>query len=296
MNYASILFVGLAVFAACEKSKNSETKNEGLRSFASAPVQTWAEVGDLSAEPTAIRKELKDIFCVHVYKLPLKSDFNAELAVLCDNKKPNEAFTQIDRYAGRIGSAPRSVKLDLVHEDDGFTRGTYVTVYRVPIAPKWVRSAQIPSYMVATSEFPYVKLEGEVLEDLTDTLGGDLQFGKWRLSYHSDVQTPAQTSFSNDRKTELNSYQVEGGNPDIGIGAEHMIDSGNPDFKYYNTTTITIGNEDGGSTLITIISLSVRNNGFPELAEQVFSDIASSQASQVHHGLMTEKAAGRFPE
>lgn len=295
MKYASILFAALGLFVACEKSKDSATQDEGLRSFASAPVQTWAEVGDLSAEPTAIRKELKDIFCVHVYKLPLKSDFNAELAVLCDNKKPNEAFTQIDRYAGRIGSAPRSVKLELEHEADGFTRGTYVTVYRVPIAPKWVRSAQIPSYMVATSEFPYVKLEGEVLEDLTDSLGGDLQFGKWRLSYHSDVQTPAQTSFSNDRKTELNSYQVEGGNPDIGIGAEHLIDSGNPDFKYYNTTTITIGNEDGGSTLITIIRLSVRNNGFPELAEQVFSDIATSQATQVHHGLMKEKAAGRFP-
>jgi hypothetical protein len=31
------------------------------------------------------------------------------------------------------------------------------------------------------------------------------------------------------------------------------------------------------------------------LAEQVFSDIASSQATQVHHGLMKEKAAGNFP-
>jgi hypothetical protein len=293
MQYARIILSGIVALTACKK--NSESKEEGPRAFASAPVQTWDEVGDLSGESTAIRADLKDIFCVHVYKLPLKSDFNAELDVLCDDKKPNEAFAQIDRYAGRVGDAPRSVKLDLQHEDDGFTSGTYVTVYRVPIAPKWVRSANIPSYMVSTSIFPYVKLEGEVKEDLTSTLGGDLQFGKWRLSYHSDVDTPAQTSFSNDRNTELNSYQVEGGNPDIGIGAEHLSDSGNPDFKYYNTATITIGNEDGGSTLITIIRLSVRNNGFPELAEQVFSDIATSQATQVHDGLMAEKAAGRFP-
>lgn len=295
MLYVSIVLASILALTACEKKKDSKTKDEGPRSFAPATVQTWADVGDLSAEPTAIRAELKDIFCVHVYKLPLKADFNAELDVLCQDKKPSETFTLIDRYAGRVGSAPRSVKLDLQHEDDGFTRGTYVTVYRVPIAPKWVRSASIPSYMVATSEFPYVKLEGEVTEDLTSSLGGDLQFGKWRLSYHSDVETPAQTSFSNDRNTELNSYQVEGGNPDIGIGAEHLTDADNPDFKYYNTTTITIGNEDGGSTLITIIRLSVRNNGFPELAEQVFSDIATSQATQVHYGLMSEKAAGRFP-
>ncbi len=295
MLYARIFLAGIVALAACENKKASETKETGPRSFASAPVQTWAEVGDLSTVPTAIRADLKDIFCVHVYKLPLKSDFSAELSVLCENKKPKDTFTLIDRYAGLVDDAPRSVKIDLQHEDDGFTRGTYVTVYRVPIAPKWVRSANIPSYMVATSQFPYVKLEGEVKEDLTASLGGDLQFGKWRLAYHSDVQTPAQTSFSNDRNTELNSYQVEGGNPDIGIGAEHLIDGGNPDFKYYNTTTITIGNEDGGSTLITIIRLAVRNNGFPELAEQVFSDIATSQATQVHHGLMAEKAAGRFP-
>jgi hypothetical protein len=294
MQYARLILSGLVALTACKK--NSESKEEGPRSFASAPVQTWAEVGDLSGEATAIRADLKSIFCVHVYKLPLKSDFNAELDVLCADKKPNDTFTQIDRYAGRVGDAPRSVKLDLKHEDDGFTSGTYVTVYRVPIAPKWVRSANIPSYMVSTSVFPYVKLEGEVKEDLTSTLGGDLQFGKWRLSYHSDVDTPAQTSFSNDRNTELNSYQVEGGNPDIGIGAEHLIDAANPDFKYYNTTTITIGNEDGGSTLITIIRLSVRNNGFPELAEHVFSDIATSQATQVHDGLMAEKGAGRFPQ
>jgi hypothetical protein len=295
MLYARLLLGSILALTACKKNSDSTSKEEAPRSFTSAPVQTWAELGDLSSEPTAIRAELKDSFCVHVYKLPLKSDFNTELAVLCDNKKPTDAFTLIDRYAGRVGDAPRSVKLDLQHEDDGFTRGTYVTVYRVPIAPKWVRSASIPSYMVATSEFPYVKLEGEVTEDLTPSLGGDLQFGKWRLAYHSDVQTPAQTSFSNDRNTELNSYQVEGGNPDIGIGAEHLTDASNADYKYYNTTTITIGNEDGGSTLITIIRLSVRNNGFQELAEQVFSDIASSQATQVRYGLMSEKAAGHFP-
>jgi len=294
MHASLVLLASILALLGCKKS-DSSTKDEGPRSFASDLVQTWTDVGDLSGEATAIRADLKSIFCVHVYKLPLKADFNQELDVLCDDKKPNDTFTQIDRYAGRVGSSPRSIKLDLEHEADGFTKGTYITVYRVPIAPKWVRSAQIPSYMVATSVFPYVQLEGSVKEDLTSSLGGDLQFGKWRLGYHSEVQTPAQTSFSNDRNTELNSYQVEGGNPDIGIGAEHLTDVGNPDFKYYNTTTITIGNDDGGSTLITIIRLSVRNNGFPELAEQVFSDIASSQATQVHDGLMAEKAAGNFP-
>lgn len=293
--HASLVLLGsILALSACKKN-DSTTKDEGPRLFASQLVQSWAEVGDLSAEPTAIRANLKYSFCVAAYKLPLKADFNQELDVICDDKKPNATFDLIDRYAGKIGSSPRSVKLELEHEADGFTKGTYVTVYRVPIVPKWVRTAKIPSYMTAKSVFPYVQLEGLVKEDLSSTI--DLQFGQWRLAYHFDVQTPAQTSFSSDRNTELNSYQVEGGNSDIGMGAEHQIDVSNPDFKYYNTITITIGNEDGiSSTLITIIRLSVRNNGFPELAEQIFSDIATSQATQVRDGLMAEKAAGNFPD
>ncbi|HYX33278.1 MAG TPA: hypothetical protein VE954_09205 [Oligoflexus sp.] len=296
MQYTFALAACLLAGTACTKRRDSVVQDEGPRSFASAPIQTWQDIGDITTEPTAIRRDLQSIFCLHVYKLPLKADFSEELKVLCDNKKPSSTFDQIDRYAGRIGESPRSIQLELEHDADGFTRGTSVTVYRVPIAPKWVRSASIPSYMVATSVFPYVQLEGSVTDDLTSTLGGDLQFGKWHLAYHSNVQTPAQTAFSNDRKTALNSYQVEGGNPDIGIGAEHLLDADNPDFKYYNTTTITIGNEDGGSTLITIIRLAVRHNGFPELAAQTFSDIATSQATHVRDGLMAEKAAGRFPD
>jgi len=289
--------VFLVAFGAtgCQQTKQESESKSGPRSFASAAVQTWDDIAGLEAQPTRIRADLAAQHCVSVYKLPLKSDFAQEFSVLCDQNKVSANFIRLDRYAELVGDKPRSVKLALKHEADGFTEGLFATVYRVPIAPKWVRSAAIPEYMVSASVYDYAKLEGLVTQDLTAELGGDLQFGKWQLKYHTDVQTPDGSSFSTERSTELNSYQVHGGNPDIGIGAEHLIDTLNPSYRFYNTTTITIGNSDGGSTLITIIRVSVKNNGYPELAEKVISDIASAQASQVRDGLMRELAAGNFP-
>ncbi len=279
----------------CQPPKPESESKAGPRSFVSASVQTWDDIAGLDAQPTRIRADLAAQHCLSVYKLPMKSDFAQEFSVLCDQNKVAANFVRLDRYAELVEDKPRSVKLALKHEADGFTEGLFVTVYRVPIAPKWVRSAAIPEYMVSASVYDYAKLEGLVTHDLTADLGGDLQFGKWQLKYHTDVQTEDGSSFSNDRSTELNSYQVQGGNPDIGIGAEHLIDTANPNYKLYNTTTITIGNSDGGSTLMTIIRVSVKNNGYPDLAEKVISDIASAQASQVREGLMRELAAGNFP-
>ncbi len=296
-NISSALF-GMSLLISCTQNPSAGKPSSGTRQFASSDLQGFAEISDLSLQKTEIRSDLKDLFCVHVYKLPLKADFSSELGVLCQDQKPTPSFTDFDRHASLVGSKPRAIRLDLSQGDDGYTRGLFGVVYRVPIQPKWVRSARIPWYMTDTSEFPYLKRSGSVVADSSNDLGGDLQFGKWDLSYHADIQTPAQTSFSNELKTQLNSFQVQGGNSDIGIGTEHLVDasvSGTPDYRVYNTTTITIGNEDKlSSTLITIVRVEVKNNGFPETAAKVISDSVTALATQVHDGLMAELAAGHF--
>lgn len=282
---------------ACGKEKKGE-KEEGLAAeataFTSASINALQGWPGLDEGKEQIRPELKDIFCVHVYKLPLKANFDQELSVLCENNKPTASFAQLDKLGEVVGSQPRAAMLKIEQQGE-FTKGIFATVYRVPIQPKWVRSAKIQEYMVGSSVYDYVQLKGEVKQSFTEELGGDLQFGKWHLNYKTDVQTPDVTKFSNERTTELNSFQVHGGNPDIGIGAEHLIDAPAGDYRAYNTTTITIANQDGGSSLITIIRVEVRNNGYAELSEKVINDISTAQATHVHHGLMEEKAAGHFP-
>jgi hypothetical protein len=274
------------MLTSCGEQSEEKSQESSLK-FQSQPIISLADVESLEEQPETIRPELADAFCIHSYKLPLKSDFDAELGYLCQDNTPTELFSQIDRYAKIVGDEPRSVQLAIEHQG-GRSLGAYATVYEVPIAPKWVRSASIGDYMTTSSVFDYINMQGQMKADLSDNLGGDLQFGKNELNYVTEVTTPDGNAFTNERTTELNSFQVQGGNSDIGLGAEHLTNSPDNGYQTYNTITVTIGNKAGGSILITIINIDVNNNGYPDLTEKVMSDIATAQANHVHDGLMRD--------
>jgi hypothetical protein len=269
------------ILTACQK------RADDPMFFASEPVQTWDDIPDLSREDPVLRPDLKDDFCAQVERLALQTDFHVDLTRLCRAGRPNAIWDRIDRYAGHVGDAPRSIKLELEHEADGYTRATWLTAFRVPLNPQQVRKASLPVYMVAASRFPYVQAEGSILEDSTTN---DPETGPWRLAYSAAVETYARTTFSLDRRTELRTFPLD---PNFYVSAEHLLGAGHPDFKFYNSTTLIMGQEQGGSTLITITRLSVQHNGFPELAEQIFSDLASAQATQIQDGLRDELSTGR---
>ncbi|SMF18718.1 hypothetical protein [Pseudobacteriovorax antillogorgiicola] len=280
--FGAWLVLSLAL-GACEQKEHSQVDSSTMTSLDVIDLETHV---DLDFYQGQVRDDLKELFCTHVFLLPLKSDFNEELSYLCTDGQPNQVFHDLDRYAEAVADRPRSVRLAL-EQDEQRSHGVFATVYRVPIQPKWVRSADIGSFMVQASNFDYVQQRGRVVQNLDDSVGGDLQFGKSELDYETFVVTPDGQRFSNQRQTELNSFQVQGGNSHIGIGAEHLLASENDDYLVYNTLTVTIGTDGDGSVLITIIRLQVNHNGFPEVAEQVMSDLATAQASHVRQGLLT---------
>lgn len=305
MKNTASLIIAVLVFAGCGDSKKSSSSNnndvskngsgttpidDGRRLFSDAPIQSLTDVPGLTEQEATIRPELAALFCQHVYKLPHKADFAQELDILCGpDQTPSQVMTDLDRYGKVVGAKPKAVQLALNHTAE-FTEAVYAAVYDLPIPPKWVRSGHIQDYMMKPSRFSNVTLDGKVAQDMNEGIGGDLQFSKYGLNYKTDVKTPDSKPFYNERNTEFNAFQVHGGNPDIGIGTEHLTGGANPDFPYFHTITVTIGNKTGGSVLITIIKGSVRHNSYTDLAAKVFSDTTSAQASNVHDGLMAELA------
>ncbi len=275
----SLGLVPLVMVTGCTK----ESDSEDIHLMQSQEILSLDGIDSMNTYSLSIRQELKETFCIHAFRLPLKSDFTDELNVLCTDNLPNRTFDDLDRFSEFVGDMPRSLRLNVEHEGNRST-GLFATVYELPIQPKWVRSADIGSFMVKDSSYDYVQQIGAA-SNLDNTVGGDLQFGKSSLEYKTTVQTSDGQTFNNHRLTELNSFQVQGGNSDIGLGAEHLVESENNDYVKYNTITVTIGTETDGSVLITIINLDVDNNGFPELTEQVMSDIATAQASHVRMNL-----------
>lgn len=256
------------------------------RPFESASLLPIENVDGLEAQVQTIRPELADAFCIHVYKLPLKVDVNAELGVLCEDKKPSARFVELDRLATLSGETSRPVVLQLQH-NNGITDAVYATAFSVPIPPKWVRTGNIHKHLARPSKFSYATLFGQVTGDLTGELGGDLQFGKYRLYYRTETQTEDGKTFFNERKTQFDAYQVQGGNPDIGYVTEYLTEA-NADYTFFNTTHLTIGNHAGGSVIITVVRLQVKNNGYPDTTAKVINDIMLSQSTNVHDGLMAE--------
>lgn len=256
--------------------------------FQTSPVKRITEIPNLDSKTATVRPELMTAFCIHAYKLPLKDDFNAELGVLCgSDKKPSEMFTQIDRYAKVDTKSPKALEI-ANSESAGFNKSLVISAVIVPIPPKFVKEAQIHQYMTASAKFPYFSQDSRVVKDLTSEIGGDLTFGRYELYYATKNKTDDGKSFNNERISQFNGYQVQGGNSDIGLGTEHLI-SKTPDYKYFKTITVTIGNVDGTSTIITIANVEVNHNGYPKDARKLAVDTATAQSVHVRDGILIEK-------
>lgn len=257
------------------------------QNFEAKEIKNLASIEGLSAQKTTISPNLLNQFCIHAYKLPLQSDFREELGYFCDeNSKPKPLFSELDRYAKLTKDSPTSV--EILHKIDGdYSTSVVAVAYEIPIPPKFVKEAGIPYYMVSAAKFPYFQQSGKVLKRHDGRLGGDLQFSKFDLYYETINRTSDGKTFKNEKVTEFNGYQVQGGNSDIGLGAEHLVGD-NADYKYFKTITITIGTESGGSIMINFANVTVKHNGYPKNARDSAYDIGVAQGHHVRTGVMKE--------
>ena len=284
------MIISMPVFSGCGraviKAKFSEGSSDDVS--VSAPALNFNQVSGITEQRTRLRKDLQLSFCRNVSSRLQQADFSAEIALLCQAETPTPLFADVDRLASVVAENPFAVQITLEHGADGYSKGIYVTNYTVPFQPRWVKSATVPRYMTTDSLFQYMKIDGEIVNDSSEQLGGDLQFGRYDLSYSTTVITPDGNSFSNSRQTRIDLYQVEGGNSDIGVAGEYLVSSDNNDFRNYKTISVTMGDQDGRSQIITIVSIEVRNNGYPEVTAQAMSDSATEQARHVRDGLLVD--------
>lgn len=300
------LFFNIMTMNACNreielpfiKSKETPAKSELYpgtpNKKASYENLTWEQIGDLSKFAPLIKPELKNRFCLASYKLRLNQDFSELLNIVCTNNQPNEVFSRLDRLSGKNSGKVVTVKHQIDHSNDGFTSGILISAYRVPIVPKLLRHVPIATLISADSYFGYLKITGQLISDQSSTLGGDLQFGKWQLGSKVELKTSKGKVFESSRNTTLDTYQIEGGNTEMGIGVEYLTDANNPDYRYYQQATLSIANIDGTSTMLEIVRISTKNNDSPETIEQMFIDATAIAADQIQEGIRIRHESGYF--
>ena len=287
---ASLLGISGVMLSGCGSARIKPKFKESPADLVSdsAPILNFNQVEGIGEHQTKLRDDLQLSFCRNVSSRLQKADFIAEIGLLCQTGEPTALFANIDRLASVVADKPFAVQILMEHLADGYTRGIYVTNYTVPFQPRWVKSATVPRYMTADALFPYMKIDGEILADTSEQLGGDLQFGRYDLSYATTVVAQDGNSFSNSRQTQMDFYQVEGGNSEIGVAGEFLVASANNDFRSYKTISVTMADQEGRSQIMTLVAIDVRNYGYPELTAQVMSDSATEQARRVREGLLAD--------
>jgi len=263
--------------------------------FETAPIKKIDEIPELAGKPETIRRDLMEAFCIHVYKLPLQDPdkFQTELAVLCGpDKKPTLMFSQIDRYTKVNPENTRGIEISSTVDGD-YHRSLVISAVSVPIPPKFVKEASIQEYMTAPADFGYFSQDSRVVKDLNSQIGGDLAFGRYELFYSTKNTTDDGKTFRNERSSQFNGYQVQGGNPDIGLGTEHLIVV-NKDYRFFKTITVTIGDINGGSTIISIGHVDVKHNQYPKDARKLAVDTATATSRHVRAGILAEKKKTEF--
>lgn len=262
--------------------------------FEDFPVIAFSSLANFSEAPQLSRPELRAVFCIDAYKLTMHADFSDLLAILCTDGKAHANFANFDSYAGSPGTTPRAMEIALEDSNDGYSTATYVVAYRVPVATKWLRTASIPTYMVSKINLNNATSSGKVTADLTKTLGGTLQYGKWHTASQMQIKTPSGEVYDYDRTTELNSYQVQGGNSDLGLALEHLTSTNDNNFRQYRVLTVSLANFDKTTTVITFMNISMANRGYAALTHQIMNNMANAQNIKIYNAILAEHKSGLF--
>ena len=276
--------VMLSLGAGCQKTAQDQNDDTALI-FSGQPslgLLTFEELS-MTGEPI-IPQQLKQIFCGHIFALDLKQDFSREIGFVCQAAAPSTGFDAFDLLAQNTDDQPKAIGLGTTHTEK-ITTAYFGTAIRAKLKPKHVRLTPVQGFMSQSSSYDYLELEAGVTRNRQEEVGGDLRISSYDLFYKTRIDTRQNYIIINERQTQFNNYQVQGGNPDIGFAGEHLTGSTNSDFVNYNIITIILNDGNDSSILISIIGVTVDHRGFPKITEQAISDIAASQAKHLQTGL-----------
>jgi hypothetical protein len=169
-----------------------------------------------------------------------------------------------------------------------------ISVVTTDVPTKFVKEAHIQEYLAAPFDFGYFSQESKVTKDLNSQIGGDLGYARYELFYSTKNTTDDGKNFRNERTSIYNGYQVQGGNPDIGLSTEHLV-SQTKDYRSFKTISLSIGTQNGASVIINVANLEVLHNGYPKDARRLAVDTATAQSQHSREGTIKEKSDRAVP-
>ena|GEM_PF-3116644 len=228
-------------------------------------------------------------YCEQLDKVKLRTDVSLDLAFFCKAGAPTSNFRKyytnaMSQAAGTINLVPIKVQHD---EDTGFSNIQLAWSFHVPI--KVVDFRNKPIYQAIAKAYESATIiqttSSERLAD--ETLDSGLQIWSVNLNYDMTIKGPQGLELKNQRKTQYNLYQVQGGNENLGLGVEHLVDTANTDYQKSTMLNFSLSadSDKGGAVVITLLNFSLANRNFPKTAEDSIEEVARNVADEMYKAL-----------
>jgi hypothetical protein len=115
-----------------------------------------------------------------------------------------------------------------------------------------------------------------------DSLDSPLHLISVNFSYDMNIKNEQNLDLSNKRNTQFNLYQVQGGNENLGVAIEHLVDTDNADYKRATMFNAAVSAPDGkGAVIVTVLNYSIFNKGLHSTAVDSIEEVAKNAGASM---------------
>ena len=279
---------------ACEppnRQVDSENK-PGLPPQTASDASTCTQTSTCTNPATPVNRPAE--FCREIGKLKsFRTNISEELKVFCTGSTPtNDIFVKLYQDAVALDPkkspeiSPSSRPPDIVEGDDGFSTIRLFFSFVGPAKVDKLQGAPLVESLALAYQGQTVIQTAQAFSN-SDVDG--LHFRSANITYDLKIISDANSDLTNQRKTQFNVYQLDSGNPHLGIAVEHLLEPNN-DYRRATMLNIVLSTPDEqNSVIVTMLNYELANRGLHSLAVKSIKEVAINAGSKLYKALSEAK-------
>lgn len=273
----SAVLAATLFLAACE-SKSSTNASTTSTATGSA-TSTGSGTGTASGATTAHHQD----FCKQIANVKPRADVSSELALLCSGDKAAKRFEELYQEALTQSSGDIKIyRISTAEDDAGYSNIQVAWSFLAPMKIADFRNAPLIDNLSQAYTSATIEQTTKADKNGDDTLDSPLHLISVNFAYDMNIKNEQNLDLSNKRNTQFNLYQVQGGNENLGVAIEHLVDTDNQDYKRATMFNAAVSAPDGkGAVIVTVLNYSIFNKGLHSTAVDSIEEVAKNAGASM---------------
>lgn len=279
----SALLAATLLLAACESKSSSNASTTSTATGSGTSTGTGSAAGTATGTTTAHYQD----FCKQIVNVKPRADVSTELALLCSGDKAAKRFEEL--YQEALAQTSGDIKIYRIataEDDAGYSN---IQVAWSFLAPKKIadfRNAPLIDNLSQPYTSATIEQTTKAEKNGDDTLDSPLHLISVNFTYDMNIKNEQNLDLSNKRNTQFNLYQVQGGNENLGVAIEHLVDTDNEDYKRATMFNAAVSAPDGtGAVIVTVLNYSIFNKGLHSTAVDSIEEVAKNAGASMYKAL-----------